>query len=75
VIDAVTETIIAEMPPELAHLGDSLRAQHARVRGMIERFGRHPHRNPVCGRVSTPEEEADIATGDFPHVRKEQPAG
>jgi len=74
VIDALTETIIADLPPELAHLGDMLRAQNTRVRGVIERFGRHPHRNPVYGRVSTPEEEAYIATGDFPHVKKEDAA-
>src|SRR6056297_2745321 len=66
VIDRLTETIIAEMPAPLAHLGDRLRAQNARVRGIVERFGRHPHRNPVYGRLSSPEEEAYIATGDFP---------
>ena len=44
--------------------------QGRRVRGIIERFGRHPHRNPILGRVSTPEELAYIETGDFPHVRK-----
>jgi uncharacterized protein (DUF924 family) len=36
---------------------------------VIARFGRHPHRNAILGRISTPEEEAYIATGDFPHVR------
>ena len=69
VIDRVTEDICAGLPPQLAHLPDRLRAQNARVRGVIARFGRHPHRNPVYGRVSTPEEEAYIAAGDFPHVR------
>ncbi|MBB5515398.1 uncharacterized protein (DUF924 family) [Rubricella aquisinus] len=68
-MDDLTETVIAEMPPHLAQLGDQLRAQNARVRAVIERFGRHPHRNPFYGRVSTPEEEAYIATGDFPHVK------
>ena len=42
--------------------------QSRRVRGIIERFERHPHRNPILGRVSTPEERAYIETGDFPHV-------
>lgn len=46
-------------------------AQAERVRGIIERFGRHPHRNPIYGRVSTPDELTYIETGDFPHVRKE----
>jgi uncharacterized protein (DUF924 family) len=44
--------------------------QVQRVRGIIERFGRHPHRNPVYGRLSTAEEEAYIAEGDFPHQGK-----
>ncbi len=72
-IDTVTEDIIAEMPLALAHTADLLRDQNKRVRGIIERFGRHPHRNPIYGRVSTPEEEVYIATGDFPHVANEPP--
>jgi uncharacterized protein (DUF924 family) len=47
VIDRITEEIIADLPPALEHLADIWRAQNARVRGIIERFGRHPHRNPV----------------------------
>jgi hypothetical protein len=39
------------------------------VRNVIERFGRHPHRNSILGRLSTPEEETYIATGDFPHQK------
>jgi uncharacterized protein (DUF924 family) len=73
-IDRVTEEIVAALPPEIAGTGDRLRAQNARVRQIVERFGRHPHRNPVYRRVSSAEEEAYIATGDFPHVRKEAPA-
>ena len=68
-IDRLTGQIIADLPPSLSFLGDQLRAQNTRVRGVIERFGRHPHRNPVYGRFSSPEEEAYIATGDFPHIR------
>lgn len=41
------------------------------VRSIIARFGRHPHRNPILGRISTPDEQAYIDTGDFPHVRSE----
>lgn len=74
VIDTLTETIIADLPEALAYSADMLRAQNARVRGIIERFGRHPHRNPFYGRVSTPEEAAYIATGDFPHVQSESSA-
>ena len=73
-IDKVTEGIIADMPPELEVLGDQLRTQNQRVRSIIERYGRHPHRNPIYGRVSTPAEEAYIATGDFPHVHEKPPS-
>ncbi len=69
-IDEVTETICARLPDTLTDMADGFRGQNARVRGIIEKFGRHPHRNPVLGRPSSPEEEAYIATGDFPHVRK-----
>lgn len=71
VIDALTEDLLADMPDSLSHLGERLRSQNARVRGVIERFGRHPHRNAFYGRVSTPEEEAYVATGDFPHVKSD----
>ena len=68
-IDKLTEeSIIPNLPPQLAFSADQLRGQHAKVRKNIETFGRHPHRNPIYGRVSTPEEEAYIAAGDFPHV-------
>jgi uncharacterized protein (DUF924 family) len=39
------------------------------VRKVIAAFGRHPHRNKVIGRESTPAEEAYIAGGDFPHEK------
>ena len=34
-------------------------------RDIIRRFGRFPHRNPLMGRDSTPEEEAFLAEGGF----------
>ncbi|MGI3186330.1 DUF924 family protein [Nioella aestuarii] len=69
-LDELVEKIIQKMPDAIAGMGDGFRAQNKRVRGVLERFGRHPHRNPILGRPSTPEEEAYIATGDFPHMRK-----
>lgn len=74
VIDRVTEMICKRLPEQLAEMADGFRAQNARVRAIIERFGRHPHRNPIYGRVSSPEEEAYIATGDFPHLKKAEPS-
>jgi uncharacterized protein (DUF924 family) len=44
--------------------------QNRLARDVIARFGRHPHRNAVLGRISTADEEAYLATGAFPHVRE-----
>ena len=61
------------------HLGDQLRCvelfrgtenaenlgyalQHADI---IRRFGRFPHRNPILGRATTPEEQAFLDAGGF----------
>jgi uncharacterized protein (DUF924 family) len=66
----VIATIEAAMPDVLAGMRGALRGQHERVMGIIATFARHPHRNAVLGRASTAAEEAYIATGDFPHVRK-----
>jgi uncharacterized protein (DUF924 family) len=43
------------------------------VRRVIAAFGRHPHRNLVLGRESTPEELAYLARGEFPHQREFPP--
>lgn len=44
-------------------LGDQDNLGYARRhKEVIDRFGRFPHRNPVLGRVSTPEEAEYIAT-------------
>ena len=53
----------------LSEMADGFVAQNERVLANIRRFGRHPHRNPIYGRVSTPDEEAYIEEGDFPHLR------
>jgi len=57
-------------PEALAPLAQGANGQNRTVRGVIERFGRHPHRNAVLARTSTAAEEAYIAAGDFPHQRK-----
>ena len=69
-MDEISEILICELPNTLAQFGERIRSQNKRGRSVIERFGRHPHRNPVYGRVSSPEEEAYIAAGDFPHVAR-----
>lgn len=69
-MDRITEEFVAQLPPVLAPTGDRVRSQNAQIRSVIERFGRHPHRNQILGRISTPAEEEYIAAGDFPHVNK-----
>jgi uncharacterized protein (DUF924 family) len=65
----MTETIALDAPGRLQPL---YRHSVGQARGHLEvisRFGRFPHRNPILGRVSTPEEAAYLAKGDFVHLR------
>jgi uncharacterized protein (DUF924 family) len=59
----------AALEPGLEPMADIMLGQAEWVREVIRRFGRHPHRNPILGRLSSPDEEAYIAEGDFPHLR------
>ncbi|EJW13295.1 hypothetical protein DUF924 [Rhodovulum sp. PH10] len=46
--------------------GDAEGVHHAEVHAaIIRRFGRFPHRNPLLGRVTTPEEQAFLDAGGF----------
>lgn len=47
--------------------------QAHRHRDVIVRFGRHPHRNEVLGRLSTPDELEYLATGQLVHTRSFPP--
>jgi uncharacterized protein (DUF924 family) len=52
--------IARALAPKATSLWKSMSAMHleqsAKYRGVIERFGRFPHRNAILGRSSTPEE-------------------
>jgi uncharacterized protein (DUF924 family) len=61
--------LIAAAPERLRGNYRLVEDQNRLGRDVIARFGRHPHRNGILGRISTPAEEAYIATGAFPHVR------
>lgn len=61
--------ILTEAPAHLRPIYQSLVKQAGDVRQVIAAFGRHPHRNQVLGRVSTPAEEAYLSEGRFPHLR------
>lgn len=71
---AMAEALAREVPE---HLRPLYRHSANQARGhldVVTRFGRFPHRNPILGRVSTPEEEAYLAKGDFVHTRRLPPA-
>ncbi|HEX2151548.1 MAG TPA: DUF924 family protein [Stellaceae bacterium] len=66
---AMAERIALEAPERLRPL---YRHSISQARGHLEvisRFGRFPHRNPILGRSSTPEEQAYLDKGDFVHTR------
>lgn len=65
---AIAEALVAETPDSLKAIAAMGVMQPKRHRAVIARFGRHPHRNAVLGRASTPDELAYLDTGDFPHV-------
>jgi uncharacterized protein (DUF924 family) len=47
-------------------LGDEDNLKYAEIHAeIIRRFGRFPHRNPVLGRGTTPEEQAFLQSGGF----------
>ena len=74
-VATMAETIAREAPQRLQPL---YRHSASQARGHLEviaRFGRFPHRNPVLGRVSTPEEVAYLERGDFVHTRRPPKAG
>ena len=68
----MSKDLASNLPDNLQLFKERSVAQPKRVREIIRQFGRHPHRNPILGRISTRQEEAYIATGDFPHIRKVQ---
>jgi len=64
-----TRQIADEAPPALRRVFEHSANQARGHRDVIVRFGRHPHRNAVLGRTSTPEEEAYLASGDVVPLR------
>ena len=56
-------------PKQLTKMYELSSGQPRLVRGIIQRFGRHAHRNEVLGRISTAQEIAYVKEGKFPHNR------
>jgi uncharacterized protein (DUF924 family) len=66
---SLREKISTDAPCPLRPIYESLVRQVRDVREVIASFARHPHRNAVLGRASTPAEELYIAKGAFPHKK------
>ena len=66
---ALRQEIAAKAPMQLQAIYAGLVAQAGDVRKVIAAFGRHPHRNAVLARASTPAEVAYIEGGQFPHLK------
>jgi uncharacterized protein (DUF924 family) len=60
----------ANAPPHLRAMAEFGISQARAVRDVIARFGRHPHRNEILGRTSTPEELEYLRTETPPHMRR-----
>jgi uncharacterized protein (DUF924 family) len=58
----------ANAPPHLRAMAQFGISQARAVRDVIARFGRHPHRNEILGRTSTPEELEYLRTETPPHM-------
>lgn len=66
---ALAEKLAEECSPEYRPLLEFSAAQARRQRDVVARFSRHPHRNEVLDRQSTPEELEYLARGQFVHTQ------
>lgn len=69
----LAEEVAEHAPLEQRALLHFSAAQARGHRDVIARFGRHPHRNAILGRQSTPEELRYLATGQLVHTRAISP--
>jgi uncharacterized protein (DUF924 family) len=60
----------ASAPPHRRAMAEFGVSQAKAARHVIARFGRHPHRNEILGRTSTPEELEYLRTETPPHLRQ-----
>jgi len=65
----LAEALVKEAPEEMRAMLEFSANQARGHRDIIARFGRHPHRNEVLGRQSTPEELDYLANGQLVHTR------
>ena len=69
---SLCEALVREVPEHLRRIYEFSASQARGHRDVIARFGRHPHRNAVLGRVSTEDELAYLASGELVHRRSFQ---
>jgi uncharacterized protein (DUF924 family) len=65
----LAEELAGQAPSELRRILEHSASQARGHRDVIARFGRHPHRNAILGRQSTPEELDYLASGQLVHTR------
>jgi uncharacterized protein (DUF924 family) len=65
----LAEELVEQAPAELRRVLQHSASQARGHRDVIARFGRHPHRNAVLNRQSTPEELDYLASGQLVHTR------
>jgi uncharacterized protein (DUF924 family) len=65
----LAEELVEHAPSELSRILGHSASQARGHRDVIARLGRHPHRNAVLGRQSTPEELDYLASGQLVHKR------
>jgi uncharacterized protein (DUF924 family) len=64
---AIGHQLAREAPGHLRLFYEGGAQQPEKHRAVIEAFGRHPHRNAVLGRESSPAEQEYLNKGGFPH--------
>ncbi|MBC8123617.1 MAG: DUF924 family protein, partial [Gemmatimonadaceae bacterium] len=69
VVVQLAEALVHEAPPELREVLEFSASQARGHRDVIACFGRHPHRNAILGRESTPAELEHLASGKLVHTR------
>jgi uncharacterized protein (DUF924 family) len=67
---ALTRSLADAAPPAQRAMLEHSARQARGHRDVIARFGRHPHRNAVLGRVSTADERAYLERGELIHTRR-----
>jgi len=65
----LAEQLAEDAPAKFRKILEHSASQARGHRDVIARFGRHPHRNAVLGRQSTPEELDYLASGNLVHTR------